>query len=341
MQRLQTIDIFRGVTILEMENTESCELPFFEHASYGEMRMRYADTIFPCFSFISGMLLRPERVVPVRKSLQLVGLGMAFNAIPTFIEGEKFRPLGVLHRHGLSTILLNNVVSPEFRNSPAFPALLTGLWYFLSVYFADRRRQPFGVQAETAQQKFDAVFFKGRQYEADFDPEGLLGALMTAVTIWSGSWFMQNSPRFTDTQVFLLGAGLLGSGTLLTRVAPNYAPISKPLWTPTFVLASNGWTILKYLLVKVAIPYLPLAVTNALAVVGKCNLETYFLGELSLLALRYEFAEGRSFWTIARSWLYKFCSPAVSQLLLTAAFDASLVAFAFLCNAKGWKIRLL
>ncbi|ODQ49319.1 hypothetical protein PICMEDRAFT_14784 [Pichia membranifaciens NRRL Y-2026] len=287
------------------------------------------------------MLLRPERVVPVRKSLQLVGLGMAFNAIPTFIEGEKFRPLGVLHRHGLSTILLNNVVSPEFRNSPAFPALLTGLWYFLSVYFADRRRQPFGVQAETAQQKFDAVFFKGRQYEADFDPEGLLGALMTAVTIWSGSWFMQNSPRFTDTQVFLLGAGLLGSGTLLARVAPNYAPISKPLWTPTFVLASNGWTILKYLLVKVAIPYLPLAVTNALAVVGKCNLETYFLGELSLLALRYEFAEGRSFWTIARSWLYKFCSPAVSQLLLTAAFDASLVAFAFLCNAKGWKIRLL
>lgn len=341
MQRLQIIDVLRGLTILEMENTESCELAFFEHAGYYEKRMNYADTIFPCFSFISGMLLKPEKSVPLGKSLQLIGLGMAFNAIPTVIEREKFRPLGVLQRHGLSTIIVNNLVPVAFRNSYSFPIVLTALWYSLSVCCARDKKEPFGEQAKTAQQRFDAIFFKGRQYERDFDPEGLLGSLMTAVTIWSGSWFMRNSSRFSDLQMLLLGSGLLGSGTLLAKLFPAYAPISKPLWTPAFVLASNGWTILKYLLVKLSLPRLPVAVSNTLAVVGRCNLETYFLGEILLLTLKYEIGEDRkSLWGVVQSWLNRLFSPVVTQLLLTVAFDASLISFAFLCNSRGWKIRL-
>ncbi|KAG0687275.1 hypothetical protein C6P40_002574 [Pichia californica] len=341
MQRTQEIDIFRGLNILEMENTESCDHPFFDHAEYDHMKMNYADTIFPCFSFISGMLLKEQRIVPFRKSLQLIGLGMAFNAIPTFIEGEKFRPLGVLQRHGLSSIILNNIVSTENRNSVSFPIALTCLWYLISIGFSNNRFNPFKIQKDTAQQKIDSPFFKGRTYHENFDPEGLLGALMTSVTIWSGSWFMRNSGNFSNIETFLLGSGLLSSGLVLSKISPEYMPISKPLWSPTFVLTSNGISILKYLMLKVTIPYFPTVLKNLLSIVGKHSMEVYFLGEIVLLGLKYCPKNGSSLWNRMESLLNKVLPKGITQGILTVGFDISLVCFAFLCHSKGWRIRLL
>lgn len=340
MSRALEIDVFRGLNILEMENTESCNHPFFDHAEYQHMQMNYADTIFPCFSFISGMLLRREKIIPIRKSLQLVGLGMAFNSIPSLIEGEKFRPLGVLQRHGLSTIILNNIVSPKFRNSVYFPLSLTATWYLVSVLLAENKRKPFGDEEFTAQQKIDRIFFEGRTYQENFDPEGLLGALMTTITIWSGSWFMQQN--FDNLQTFLVGSSFLSSGFILSKISPTYFPISKPLWTPAFILTSNGWNILKYLLVKVSIPYLPTSITSLLSVVGNQSMEIYFLGELLLLLSKYEFQSGKSLWTICESWLSSvfYNRRGIAQTILTVAFDAALVAFACVCNSYNWKIRL-
>lgn len=340
MQRSSEIDIFRGLNILEMENTESCDHPFFDHAEYEDMRLNYADTIFPCFAFISGMLLKPTRVVPVRKSVQLIGLGMAFNAIPCVMEGTPFRPLGVLQRHGLSSIILNNVVPVEWRNSIKYPIALTTLWYLISIVLATDKWRPFQEQKHTAQQKIDSPFFKGRTYHEHFDPEGLLGALMTAVSIWSGAWF-SNNVAFTNWQTLLLGSGFFSAGYLISKILPNYFPMSKPLWSPAFVLATNGVTILKYLLLKVSMPYLPNVVSHVLAVVGRHSLEVYFLGEITLLGLKYKPAVGgKSIWTRIESFLSKYLPRGLTQTLLTVAFDAALVGFALLCNSKGWKIRL-
>lgn len=340
MSRTLEIDVFRGLNILEMENTESCNHPFFDHAEYQHMQMNYADTIFPCFSFISGMLLRKEKVIPIRKSLQLVGLGMVFNSIPSLIEGEKFRPLGVLQRHGLSSIILNNIVSPKTRNSIYFPISLVSIWCFISILLAKNKKKPFNNEEFTAQQRIDCIFFKGRTYHENFDPEGLLGALMTTITIWSGSWFMQQN--FNNLQTFLFGSCFLSSGLILSKISPNYFPISKPLWTPAFILTSNGWSILKYLLVKVSIPYLPKCITTMLSVVGKHSMEVYFLGELLLLLSKYEFQKGKSLWTMLESWLLHIFpnKSAFSLTILTVAFDAALVGFALVCNSYKWKIRL-
>lgn len=338
MSRTVDIDIFRGLNILEMENTESCEHSFFDHAEYEQMKMNYADTIFPCFSFISGMLLKKNRTVPVGKSLQLIGLGMAFNTIPTIIEGEKFRPLGVLQRHGLSSIILNNLVPIEWRNSIFFPLSLTGLWFLISILFATDKSKPFEIQEFTAQQKIDLPFFNGRTYHENFDPEGLLGALMTSVTIWTGSWFMQQ--QFTNLQTLLFGSSSIIAGLLLSKILPSYFPISKPLWSPSFVLLSNGWSILKYLLIKISIPYLPISIKNLLSIVGKYSMEVYFLGEILLLGLKYESSKNKSMWKLIETNLSRILTPKLAQVLLTIAFDVSLIGFAYLCNFKGWKIRL-
>lgn len=338
MSRTLDIDIFRGLNILEMENTESCDDSFFDHAEYNEMKMNYADTIFPGFSFISGMLIKEDKVVPVRKSAQLIGLGMAFNSIPMFLEGDKFRPLGVLQRHGLSSIILNNLLPTNFRNSIAFPLTITGLWYLVSIGYASNKTKPFASQEQSAQQKIDALFFSGRTYQEHFDPEGLLGSLMTSVTIWSGYYFMQQS--FSNLQTFLIGVGSLGLGLLTTKISSNYFPVSKPLWTPSFVLTSNGWSILKYLAIKSLVPYLPLNVRDTLAIVGRHSMEVYFLGEFLLLALKYEFREDNSIWKILESGFNKFSKPNFTKAILTLSFDALLVWFAYWCHSNGLKIRL-
>ncbi|GMM35182.1 hypothetical protein DASC09_025070 [Saccharomycopsis crataegensis] len=339
MSRALEIDIFRGLNILEMENTESCDDSFFDHASYDDMKMNYADTIFPCFSFISGMLLKRDKVVPARKSIQLIGLGMAFNSVPMLLENEKFRPLGVLQRHGLSSIILNNLVPINFRNSVLFPLAMSGLWLAVSFGHATDKSKPFDNQEHTAQQKIDSIFFGGRTYHENFDPEGLLGSFMTSVTIWSGYWFMQQN--LSNLHSFLAGAGFLGAGYLVSKVFPAHFPVSKPLWTPAFALTSNGWSILKYLAVKNAIPYLPSLVKNLLAIVGKQSMEVYFLGEILLLISKYEFTENTSIWKMAQSGLNKIFSSAITKTILTLTFDISLVGFAYWCNANGWKIRLL
>jgi predicted acyltransferase len=337
MNRFQNIDIFKGINILEMESTESCEHSFFDHAKYEHMQMNYADTIFPCFSFISGMLLKKDRVIPIRKSLQLVGLGMTFNFIPTVIEGEKFRPLGVLQRHGLSSIILNNLVSPDIRNSVLFPISLTTIWYLTSIFLADDKSNPFKNQIGTAQQKIDSPFFKNRTYEENFDPEGLLGSLMTSVTIWSGSWFIQQN--FTNLQTFLVGSSFLITGISLKSLSPNYFSISKPLWTPSFVLTSNGWNILKYLFVKLSIPYLPTSIENLLSLVGRYSIEVYFIGEILLLLLKFEYRGKKSIWKFCEYKLSNVFGKGTSQTILTILFDATLIGFAALCNTYGWKLR--
>lgn len=340
-QRTQEIDLLRGLNILEMENTESCDHSFFDHAEYQHMKMNYADTIFPCFSFISGMLIKKDKAIPIRKNLQLIGLGMAFNYIPTLIEGEKFRPLGVLQRHGLSSIILNNIFSINFRNDISFPISMFCLWSLISIGFATNKLKPFEEQKDTAQQKIDAPLFKGRTYQENFDPEGLLGSLMTSITIWSGYYFMQNKEKLTNFQNFLVGIGLFASGNLLSKAFPNLFPISKPLWTPTFILTSNGISILKYLLLKVSIPFLPELAKNILAVVGKQSMEVYFLGEILLLVLKYENKTSKtSIWNKLELYLNKVFSTNISKTILTVAFDISLIGFALLCNIKGWKIRL-
>lgn len=299
--------------------------------------MTYADTIFPCFSFISGMTSRPFRSTPVRKSLQLIGLGIGYNAIPLLLDGLKLRFLGVLQRHGLASLIFNSVPY-SVRDSPIFPALLTTIWYSISVLFSKNVQDPFSVQESTAQQRIDYPIFGDRTYHTSFDPEGLLGSLMTCVTIWSGYWFSRLN--FSTVQSFLVGAGSFSLGKLLAHLFPKMMPISKPLWTPSFVLTSNGVTIVKYALLKALLPYLPTAIVENIAIFGKYSMEIYFIGELLLMALKYPIGQ-RSIWQHIKINCNKIFSPFITETLLISSFNLTLIGIARLCDNYSLRIRLL
>ncbi|ODV95703.1 hypothetical protein PACTADRAFT_24918, partial [Pachysolen tannophilus NRRL Y-2460] len=138
MVRDISLDVLRGITVLEMENAETCDHPFFDHAAFEEKKFNYADSIFPCFSFLSGMGL--GRTSPAKRDIQLIGLGLCFNAIPSLCYGTKLRIPGVLQRHGLASLILKTIPN---TNSYYTPAILTSVWLAISILFAKNKADPF------------------------------------------------------------------------------------------------------------------------------------------------------------------------------------------------------
>lgn len=341
MKRSPTMDMFRGFNIIQMEIAETFD--DLDHAKYNEMKLNWADTIFPCFSFISGMLLKQDKIIPLNKNIQLIGLGMTFNLIPTILENKKFRPLGVLQRHGLSSILLNNLIPPNYRNKIIFPIALTTIWSLISKYLANNTDKPFENEIYTAQQKIDSIFFKGRQYHDNFDPEGLLGALMTTVTIWLGSWFI--SQNFNYKIIPFIGFSFILFGRLLSNAFPNMYPVSKPLWTPSFTLQTTGYSILNYCISNWLCLILPTSISNSIQLMGQYSLENYFFGELLLVGLKesYVRSSGVTLWDKIKSFFkfkFPFTNIDMSPYIMTSIFNVVLLGFTHLCHWSHFKIRL-
>ncbi|MGV7292060.1 hypothetical protein PJJ27_28930, partial [Mycobacterium kansasii] len=86
----------------------------------------------------------------------------------------------------------NNIAPIALRDSIAYPFVMTGLWYAISVFYARDVKDPFKDPKDTAQQRIDKKIFGSRTYHENFDPEGLLGTLMTSVTVWTGYWYSRS-----------------------------------------------------------------------------------------------------------------------------------------------------
>ncbi len=82
-------------------------------------------------------------------------------------------------------------------------------------------------------------------YGIPFDPEGILGALSGAGTVLLG-FFIGQTIRHTENKIdavaklYTIAAICLGLGCIWSI----WLPISKPLWTGSYVLYAGGWAIL-------------------------------------------------------------------------------------------------
>src|SRR5690349_14629008 len=102
MPRDPARDVVRGLTALEMTFVNVSGLRWTDHSPYiGQIT--YADTIFPCFAFLSGM-----SPTPIRRSLGLVGIGLSLNTVSAFANGKAVRIPGVLQRLGLASLVAND-----------------------------------------------------------------------------------------------------------------------------------------------------------------------------------------------------------------------------------------
>lgn len=311
-----TRDIVRGLTALEMTVVNSSALGIFAHAPYiGSMT--YADNIFPCFAFLSGM----SPATP-RKSVGLIGVGLALHSIQAAASGKKIRVPGVLQRLGIASLIFNAYPQQEL-------ALVgTAVWYAASVGLADNKQQPFEPASGSAQTKVDKMICGDRIYTSSYDPEGMLGNLTCALSMLSGYLFQ--SYNLSMERSVVSGLGMIGLSLGLHTFLPAYAPISKSLWTPTFVLQSTGVSILKYTAMEALIPHLPQDVRYVLSCVGRRTLETFILSTLVQMGLQYG---SDSIWQRVKRALTPYIGEPAADFSLSAAL-AGIVGFAAVTMVK-------
>jgi predicted acyltransferase len=153
-----------------------------------------------------------------------------------------------------------------------------------------------------------------------------------------GQSFTQQQQQGVSTSHKAVQAiGMIAAGEALHYLLPKYAPISKSLWTPSFVLVSSGTSVLKYLAVEAVFPYLPAVVRSVLEAVGRRSLEVYVVSTLLTMLFKYG-GDQKSVFARGVTVLKKFVGQAASDFLMSASLTAIVAASAV--SLVSHRIRL-
>ena len=254
--RVVSLDAFRGLTIAAMilvNNPGSWSYIYAPLAHAEWHGWTPTDLIFPYFLFIVGVAIpfsfsrrlaegagrgRLFRHV-VRRSLILIGLGLAMRAIPDF-DLFDMRLYGVLQRIGLvycAAAALYLWGSARARWI-AVGILLFGYWALVAGDLT-----PDGNLGA----RIDRFLMGDRLWQGTWDPEGLLSTLPAIGTcllgIFCGEWLRSDrSGSEISRGMWVVGAWLVVLGFLWDVVFP----INKNLWSSSYVLFTAGTALLLF-----------------------------------------------------------------------------------------------
>jgi predicted acyltransferase len=276
-QRLESLDVFRGLTIAGMilVNNPGDSTFYWPLGHADELVSTHpsgwypgkwwvdangwtpTDLIFPFFLFIVGasMVLsfaarrargdsRPTIMKHVaRRSALILLIGYAIRILP-YVDFSHMRYPGVLQR--IALVYLCASVIALWTSTRGRILWIAGL---LAGYYAVMRFVPVpGCDRATWMMEhcslagwLDRKLMLGHLYRRDFDPEGLLSTLPAIATTLLGTLageFLRGAASLRHKLRGLIIAGVAG-------VAAGYAwhpwfPISKPLWTSSYVLFTAG-----------------------------------------------------------------------------------------------------
>lgn len=314
-ERFLSLDVFRGLTIALMilvntPGTGAKIYGFLIHAQWFGFTL--ADLVFPSFLFAVGNSLSfsmvrmkhaPGREVwfkIVKRTIIIFLLGYLMYWFPFFKMGEagdlilkpisETRIMGVLQRIALCYFFAS-IIFYYLSEKVAIilsAGILLGYWGILYL-FGDS-----GVELEmptNAASKFDlSILGLGHIYKRDsipFDPEGLLSTLPAIVNVIMGyiaGVFIQRKGKSIEGV-----AKLLVVGFALASLALGWDlvfPISKKLWTSSFVLYTVGLdlSIMAILIYVIEIKKIRTGI-SFFDVFGKNPLFIYLFSELFFVIL--------------------------------------------------------
>ena len=278
--RYVALDVLRGMTIAGMilvnnPGTWSKIYPPLRHAEW--FGCTPTDLVFPFFLFIvgtamafsfskylDGTLSMGSGYAKLYKRAVLIFLvGLLLNAFPFFLvkpdPGLTFwenlgsyyshlRIFGVLQRIAMAYALGGTLalwLKKTRRIIWAFGLVLLLHWGLLYFFGGD---DPYSRETNFA--RVMDLFLVGpdhlyRGYGLPFDPEGVLGMLSGAGTVLmgylAGICIRKNTEKIEAVgSLFTWGLVSLGAAMIWSI----WLPISKPLWTASYVLYAGGWTLL-------------------------------------------------------------------------------------------------
>jgi predicted acyltransferase len=257
-QRLDSLDVFRGVTIAAMilvstPGTWTAVYGPLNHAAWDGWTA--TDLVFPFLLFAMGAAVpfalarRRDAAAPVRRHVFrraaiLFALGLVLNAIesPQPLHWETFRIPGVLQRIALVYLAVTWMTeSMAWRTQLTVAAsLLAGYWALLTIVPVPGAGPGVLTPSGNLASFVDRIVFRRHLLTPVYDPEGLLSTLPAIATalggVFAGDWLK----RWRDGRrtVRLCAAG--AAAMLIALAWSRVFPINKTLWTSSFALFSAG-----------------------------------------------------------------------------------------------------
>jgi predicted acyltransferase len=261
--RLESLDIFRGITICFMiiVNTPGGAIVFdaLEHAKWHGFTP--TDLVFPSFVFITGVstwfsfkgfnhTLSQEAFLKIwKRAAILFLLGVALYAFPYHNRPlSTWRIMGVLERialcYGIGATL--GLLLNRKQIMALCGVLLLGYWGLL-YGFGDLSLLGNAVR------KFDIlVMGEAHLYNGEgvrFDPEGILSTLPSLVTYFIGLMTGEFLDKNDDKTLIINRLSMTGILLVVGGLLWDFAfPINKKLWTSSYVLLAGGLSMLIFTL---------------------------------------------------------------------------------------------
>ncbi len=263
-ERLLSLDIFRGITIMGMilvnnPGSRSAVYSPLQHARW--FGCTPTDLIFPFFIFITGVTtvfslgrykdagIKADVYLRVlRRSLILFFLGLFYDGFPYF-DLSTIRIPGVLQRIAL-VYFFTSLIFLHFKREHilyVIIALLLGYWGLMTLVPVPGTGTPSLEPSANLGAWLDRLLLDGHlwAFSKTWDPEGLLGtlpAIGTSLIGLSAGYLLNSSTdkAIKTVRLFLYGTLLMALGYIWNF----WFPIGKSLWTSSYVCLTGGLVLL-------------------------------------------------------------------------------------------------
>lgn len=267
-ERLSSLDLFRGITIVAMILVNAQYDP---QAAYWPLKHAEgngwtpADLVFPSFLFIVGVSLvfsfesrlrrgqsrRQIMAFALRRCLILFAIGLLLNGFPDRYHLASLRIPGVLQR-----IAICYLFAALFTLWSGWRARIVAVVICLAGYWALMRFVPvpgYGLPGHdipllhpegNLAAWLDRKLFGGHLFERNHDPEGVLSTIPAVATallgVLTGEWLRSGRDARTKA-AWMAAIGV--AGLIVGEIFNLWFPINKKFWTSSFVLFTAGFAL--------------------------------------------------------------------------------------------------
>lgn len=334
-ERILSVDIFRGATILLMvlvntPGTWSNVYGPFLHADWHGYTP--TDLVFPFFLFIVGTSIafsykgrkvnaEVYKKIGVR-TLKLIALGVFLGAFiihfPFFKNFQDIRFPGVLQRIGVvfffAAILFINLDWKKLIWVTAI--LLIGYWLLMTLVPVEGIASTLDRAPNNLANWLDVQVFGSHNYKADYDPEGLLSTIPSIASALLGVFTgLILTSKQAKKATILMGLG--GSLLIIGHVWDIVFPINKALWTSSFVLVTAGWANLILALIYYLTDVKKIEFGSVFRYAGANAIVIYFLSSFISKIMGQIKVGGTSLhgWLFQKVYVHDFLALETSSLL--------------------------
>lgn len=264
--RYLSLDVFRGLTIALMivvntSGTGSPPFPILDHAEWFGFTL--ADLVFPSFLFAIGNSMAFSGAINlensqyyqkvVKRGAILFALGLFLNWFPFFLfnsQGEfewkyfeNLRYMGVLQRIALCYLIGAIFIKHLNIRGIMISCVVLGLMYWALLWFGAPSGMAYDKAANFGSLIDNYVIPQSHIFRRDdgFEPEGLLGTIPATINLLAGFIIGKLIKDTKDKarlckDLFAFGAAFIIIATFWDKTFP----ISKKLWTSSYVLLTIG-----------------------------------------------------------------------------------------------------